>query len=46
MCWWHYRVVAIDQRGYSESSKPAGIHNYSVEKLTSDLEQVIQALGE
>ncbi|BFY97647.1 hypothetical protein BsWGS_00687 [Bradybaena similaris] len=40
-----YRVVAIDQRGYSESSKPAGIHNYSVEKLTSDLEQVIQALG-
>jgi pimeloyl-ACP methyl ester carboxylesterase len=40
-----YRVVAIDQRGYSESSKPAGIHNYSLTKLTSDLEQVIQALG-
>uniref|UniRef100_A0A0B7B8T7 AB hydrolase-1 domain-containing protein n=1 Tax=Arion vulgaris TaxID=1028688 RepID=A0A0B7B8T7_9EUPU len=40
-----YRVVAIDQRGYSESSKPSGKHNYSLVKLMSDLEQVILALG-
>lgn len=40
-----YRVVAIDQRGYSESSKPSGIDNYSVTKLMADLDQVILALG-
>ncbi|KAH9496202.1 Epoxide hydrolase 1 [Bulinus truncatus] len=40
-----YRVVAIDQRGYSESSKPSGLHNYTMEKLMSDLSQVIQGLG-
>ncbi|CAG5133395.1 unnamed protein product, partial [Candidula unifasciata] len=40
-----YRVVAIDQRGYSESSKPEGVDNYSLDKLTSDVDEVIQALG-
>ncbi|BFY97646.1 hypothetical protein BsWGS_00686 [Bradybaena similaris] len=40
-----YRVVAIDQRGYSESSKPVGVENYTMSKLTSDLQQIIPALG-
>uniref|UniRef100_A0A0B7BIC4 AB hydrolase-1 domain-containing protein n=1 Tax=Arion vulgaris TaxID=1028688 RepID=A0A0B7BIC4_9EUPU len=40
-----YRVVAIDQRGYNESSKPPGLENYTVKKLSSDLQQVIHALG-
>ncbi|XP_055878194.1 epoxide hydrolase 4-like [Biomphalaria glabrata] len=40
-----YRVVAIDQRGYSESSKPEGIEHYTMTKLMSDLSQVIQGLG-
>ncbi|CAG5133394.1 unnamed protein product [Candidula unifasciata] len=40
-----YRVVAIDMRGYGESSKPSGIENYTVTKLVSDLQQIIPALG-
>ncbi|XP_060073872.1 epoxide hydrolase 4-like [Ylistrum balloti] len=40
-----YRVVAIDQRGYSESEKPNGYSNYSVDKLVSDIKQLIPALG-
>jgi pimeloyl-ACP methyl ester carboxylesterase len=40
-----YRVVAIDQRGYNESSKPSSIDDYIVAKLLSDLEQVILGLG-
>lgn len=40
-----YRVVAIDQRGYSESSKPLGKENYTVTKLMADLALVIQGLG-
>ncbi|XP_059174083.1 epoxide hydrolase 4-like [Physella acuta] len=40
-----YRVVAIDQRGYGESSKPKGKKAYVMNALVSDLKQVIEALG-
>jgi pimeloyl-ACP methyl ester carboxylesterase len=37
-----HQVVAIDQRGYNESDKPAGVENYKMEKLVSDVEAVIK----
>ncbi|XP_069137121.1 epoxide hydrolase 4-like isoform X2 [Argopecten irradians] len=40
-----YRVVAIDQRGYSESEKPEGYKSYSLDKLVGDIKQLIPALG-
>ncbi|XP_061173203.1 epoxide hydrolase 4-like [Saccostrea echinata] len=40
-----YRVVAVDQRGYGESDKPSGIMNYTTDKLSQDLKQLIPALG-
>ncbi|XP_056022613.1 epoxide hydrolase 4-like [Ostrea edulis] len=40
-----YRVVAIDQRGYGDSDKPSGIYNYTREKLSQDIKQLIPALG-
>lgn len=40
-----YRVVAIDMRGYADSDKPKGVKNYTVEKLISDIRQIVPALG-
>ena len=40
-----HRCVAIDMRGYSESDKPRGVHNYSMDRLTGDLKELIPALG-
>ncbi|CAL1535326.1 unnamed protein product [Lymnaea stagnalis] len=40
-----YRVVAYDQRGCGESGKPKKLEDYKLKKLTSDLKQVISALG-
>ena len=41
-----YRVVAIDQRGYNLSDKPAGVENYDMRLLVEDVAAVIQACGE
>ena len=41
-----YRVAAIDQRGYNLSDKPAGVEQYDVLLLASDVAAVIRALGE
>jgi len=38
----HNQVVAIDMRGYNESSQPEGVENYTLEKLVSDVEAVIR----
>jgi epoxide hydrolase 4 len=38
----HYQVVAIDQRGYNLSDKPDGVENYSMAKLTGDVQAVIR----
>jgi pimeloyl-ACP methyl ester carboxylesterase len=41
-----YRMVAIDQRGYNLSDKPAGIENYDVRLLAGDVAAVIRAMGD
>ena len=33
----HFRVVAIDQRGYNKSDQPKGVENYSMRKLVDDV---------
>jgi pimeloyl-ACP methyl ester carboxylesterase len=41
----HYRVVAIDQRGYNRSDAPPGKENYAMSYLVSDVAAVIRHLG-
>lgn len=41
-----FKVVAIDQRGYNRSGKPAGEANYSMNYLVADVAAVIRHLGE
>jgi len=40
-----YRVIAPDQRGYCQSSKPAGVENYSPDKIAADVFALADALG-
>ncbi len=40
-----YQVVAIDQRGYNQSDKPAGVDNYTFEFLIGDVAAVISDTG-
>lgn len=42
----HFKVVAIDQRGYNKSDHPEGIDNYKVDKLVGDVAAVIKHFGE
>lgn len=35
----------MDQRGYGDSDKPSGYKNYTSDHLTSDIKQLIPALG-
>jgi pimeloyl-ACP methyl ester carboxylesterase len=41
-----YRVVAIDQRGYNLSDRPAGVDAYNLATLAEDVAAVIRATGE
>jgi epoxide hydrolase 4 len=41
-----FQVVAIDQRGYNLSDKPAGVENYDVRLLVGDVIAVIRHLGQ
>ncbi len=41
----HYKVVAIDQRGYNKSDKPEGEENYNMRYLVSDVAAVIKHFG-
>jgi len=41
----NYRVIAYDQRGYGESDKPGRISDYSIDKLTLDVKDLIEFLG-
>jgi epoxide hydrolase 4 len=41
-----FQVVAIDQRGYNLSDKPAGVENYDVRLLVGDVVAVIKHLGQ
>ena len=40
-----FQVVAIDQRGYNLSDKPAGAENYDMRLLAADVVAVIRHLG-
>ncbi len=40
----HFRVVAIDQRGYNLSGQPEGIENYKLDKLVGDVAAVVKHL--
>lgn len=39
-----YRVIAPDQRGYAQSSKPEGVENYTPDKLATDIFLLADAL--
>jgi pimeloyl-ACP methyl ester carboxylesterase len=41
----NHQVVAIDQRGYNLSDKPAGDENYQMRHLVSDVAAVVKHLG-
>src|SRR5947209_18024176 len=38
----HFRVVAIDQRGYNKSDQPKGVENYTLDKLVADVDAVVK----
>jgi pimeloyl-ACP methyl ester carboxylesterase len=40
-----FQVVAIDQRGYNLSDKPAGVENYDMKLLVGDVLSVMKAVG-
>uniref|UniRef100_A0A7E4V5V2 AB hydrolase-1 domain-containing protein n=1 Tax=Panagrellus redivivus TaxID=6233 RepID=A0A7E4V5V2_PANRE len=40
-----YHVVAIDMRGYGQTSKPDGIENYDIKNLIKDVVEVMLATG-
>ena len=40
-----FHVVALDQRGYNESSKPAHVRDYAIPELCADVLAVADALG-
>jgi pimeloyl-ACP methyl ester carboxylesterase len=41
----HFKVVAIDTRGYNLSDKPEGVENYAMPLLLADIRAVIEDLG-
>jgi pimeloyl-ACP methyl ester carboxylesterase len=38
----HFRVVALDLRGYNKSDQPAGVESYKMEKLVGDVAAVLK----
>ncbi len=42
----HFKVVAIDQRGYNKSDQPEGVDNYKISKLVGDVAAVVKHFGE
>ncbi len=42
----HFKVVAVDQRGYNRSGQPEGESNYAMQYLVADVAAVIRDLGE
>jgi epoxide hydrolase 4 len=41
-----FRVIAPDQRGYNQSSKPAGVASYALAELASDVVAIADQLGQ
>ncbi len=42
----HFKVVAIDQRGYNLSDQPEGVENYKLDKLVGDVAAVVKHFGQ
>ncbi len=42
----HFKVVAIDMRGYNKSDQPEGVENYSMRFLVQDIKAVIDHFSE
>jgi len=40
-----FRVVVPDMRGYNLSSRPDGVHDYDIDKLTADIKGLIHERG-
>src|SRR4051794_37000145 len=40
-----YHAVAVDLRGYNESSRPLGIDSYHINRLVEDIRAVIRHFG-
>jgi epoxide hydrolase 4 len=40
-----FHVIALDLRGYNDSDKPVGVHNYRVELLIADVAGLIRQVG-
>lgn len=41
-----FRVVAADMRGYNTSDKPRGVGYYTLDRLATDVVELVSALGE
>ncbi|MEM1309868.1 MAG: alpha/beta hydrolase [Cyanobacteria bacterium P01_H01_bin.153] len=41
----HFKVVAVDLRGYNDSDKPSAISDYTLPVLVKDISELITALG-
>jgi epoxide hydrolase 4 len=42
----HFRVVALDMRGYNKSDQPEGVENYAMPKLVADIDAVLKHFKE
>ena len=42
----NYHVVAMDMRGFNDSDKPEGIHNYFIMNMVEDIRALVTGLGE
>lgn len=40
----HYKIVAVDLRGYGDSDKPEGIENYTNKLMASDIAGILAEL--
>jgi len=40
-----YHVIALDMRGYNDSSKPSGIENYYIPILVNDIKNLVESVG-
>lgn len=41
----NYHVIALDMRGYNDSSKPSGVDNYYIPILVNDLKNLVESTG-
>ncbi|CAG2160481.1 unnamed protein product [Oppiella nova] len=40
-----YHVIAVDNRGYGDTEKPSGAHNYTLDLIVEDTRQLLEALN-